>query len=254
MTHPEELLAEYVDGSLEHDERAVVDAHLEGCERCRHEVAAARRVRGALAALPEVELPEGFRADRRARRVRPAGVRHERLRRTAVAAGAVAASIAAIVGVVVLLGHGGGGASNSPTAGSAGGAEHSLSGSAYDVARVNDLANSLAAGKQTTYFGAQTATGAGGHAGSPAKVPAPQAPTEPGSDKATSSATLALRTACIRDAVSLPSGRRIRPNIVGTFDGHPAYIGAYRVDGSIRVVVVSRSDCSVLYAASRPIR
>jgi hypothetical protein len=252
MTHPEELLAEYVDGSLEHDERAVVDAHLEGCEQCRHEVAAARRVRGTLAALPEVELPEGFRADRRARRMRPAGVRHKRLRRTAVAAGAVAASIAALVGVAVLLGHGGGGNSPSPMAGSAGGAEHSLSGSAYDAARVKDLANSLATGKRPAHFGAQTATGAGGQAGSPA-VPAPRAPMEPGSDKATS-ATLALRTDCIRDAVSLPSGRRIRPNIVGTFDGHRAYIGAYRVDGSIRVVVVSRSDCSVLYSASRPIR
>ena len=119
MTHPEELLAEYVDGSLGQDERAVVDAHLEGCDQCRAEVAAAHRARGALIALPEVELPEGFRADRRVGRVRPAGVRHDRLRRTAVAAGAVAASIAAIVGVAVLFGHGGANYSAAPEARSA---------------------------------------------------------------------------------------------------------------------------------------
>ena len=35
MTHPEELLAGYVDGTLTDPERAVVDAHLPTCERCR---------------------------------------------------------------------------------------------------------------------------------------------------------------------------------------------------------------------------
>jgi Putative zinc-finger len=254
MTHPEELLAEYVDGSLEQDERAVVETHLEGCERCRAEVAGARRARSALAALAEVELPEGFRPDRRAGRVRPAGVRHERLRRTAVAAGAVAASIAALVGLAVLIGHGGG-AGKAPTsvAGSSGETSQPPTGTVYSAARVNALADSLASTRREANFGAQTARGAGGHAGSN-PVPAPQAPKESNSDNAVSSATLAFRSACIRDAVSIPSGRRIRPNIVGTFDGTPAYIGAYRVDGSIRVVVVSRKECSVLYSTTRPIR
>ena len=60
MTHPEELLAEYVDGSLQQDERTAVDAHIAACERCRDEVASARRARTALSALPEADLPIAF--------------------------------------------------------------------------------------------------------------------------------------------------------------------------------------------------
>src|SRR5947209_6846293 len=107
MNHPEELLAEYVDGSLQQDERAVVDAHLVGCERCRQEVALATRARAALSPLRDVELPEGFSP-----KVGRSLVRRERLRRVPLVAGAAAASIAAIV-AVVLVGHGlqGGGGS-----------------------------------------------------------------------------------------------------------------------------------------------
>jgi hypothetical protein len=59
MTHPEDLLAGYVDGSLSPTERAAVDAHVSGCDRCRHEVALATAARGALIALPEVPAPAG---------------------------------------------------------------------------------------------------------------------------------------------------------------------------------------------------
>src|SRR5437764_276599 len=103
MIHPEELLAEYVDGSLTHDERAAVDAHLAGCERCRDEVALARRGAAALSALPEVDLPEGFHP-----RVKPVRSPRERLGRASWVAGAAAASIAAIVAVVLTV-HGPGG-------------------------------------------------------------------------------------------------------------------------------------------------
>ncbi|HEY7667476.1 MAG TPA: zf-HC2 domain-containing protein [Actinomycetota bacterium] len=63
MTHPEELLTEYVDGALTPEERAAVDAHVSGCDRCRHEVALAAAARLALAAIPEVPAPAGV-ADR----------------------------------------------------------------------------------------------------------------------------------------------------------------------------------------------
>lgn len=55
--HPEELLAEYVDGTLADEDRARVEAHLATCEACREEVALAGRARAALRALPAEEPP-----------------------------------------------------------------------------------------------------------------------------------------------------------------------------------------------------
>lgn len=58
--HPEELLAEYVEGSLDADQRARVEAHLSTCERCREDVELATDARSALAGLPEFEAPGGI--------------------------------------------------------------------------------------------------------------------------------------------------------------------------------------------------
>jgi len=101
MTHPEELLAGYVDGTLEHQERAVVDAHLGACTRCRHEIELARGARTALAALEDAPVPYGLTD----RVVAEAGRRFERRKvvvweRLQWAAGLAAA--AALVLVVVL--------------------------------------------------------------------------------------------------------------------------------------------------------
>jgi predicted anti-sigma-YlaC factor YlaD len=101
MTHPEELLAGYVDGTLGTDERDVVDAHLASCAACREEVELARAAVTALAALDEVPVPFGVTGPVLAE----AGRRFER-RRTAVwgrlqwVAGAAAA--AAVVLVIAL--------------------------------------------------------------------------------------------------------------------------------------------------------
>ena len=48
MTHPEELLAGYVDGTLSAQERAAVEAHVAGCARCSREIALASSARSAL--------------------------------------------------------------------------------------------------------------------------------------------------------------------------------------------------------------
>jgi anti-sigma factor RsiW len=58
--HPEELLAEYAEGTLGADQRARVEEHLEGCETCREELGLAGEARQALAALPELEAPGGI--------------------------------------------------------------------------------------------------------------------------------------------------------------------------------------------------
>jgi Putative zinc-finger len=99
--HPDELLAEYVDGSLEADDRARVEAHLASCSLCSEEVAVAGEVRTALTALPEVPVPFGTE-----QRV----LRHvQRGRRWsspfAWKAAGLAAAAAAVVGVIVYLGN-----------------------------------------------------------------------------------------------------------------------------------------------------
>ena len=52
MSHPTDMLAPYVDGTLEPTDRSAVDAHLRSCERCRREVAAATAARRAVLSMP----------------------------------------------------------------------------------------------------------------------------------------------------------------------------------------------------------
>lgn len=101
MTHPEDLLAGYVNGTLEDTERAVVDAHLQACGTCREEVELGREAVTALASLEEVPVPFGVTGPVLAE----AGKRFERRRaatwgRLQWVAGAAAA--AALVLVVAL--------------------------------------------------------------------------------------------------------------------------------------------------------
>jgi putative zinc finger protein len=60
MTHPEELLAGYVDGTLSAQERAAVESHVAGCARCSREIELATSARSALRSLPEVPAPAGI--------------------------------------------------------------------------------------------------------------------------------------------------------------------------------------------------
>lgn len=59
MTHPDDLLADHVDGTLTDRERAVVETHLESCARCREEVELARAAVSALRELEDVPVPLG---------------------------------------------------------------------------------------------------------------------------------------------------------------------------------------------------
>jgi hypothetical protein len=110
MSHPEDLLAEYADGALADRDRAAVDAHLAGCDRCRQEISLARASRATLRRLPELEAPEGSAL----RALREAGVlgTDRGAGRTGVAAAArpprwarwiPAAAAAALIGLLVLI-------------------------------------------------------------------------------------------------------------------------------------------------------
>lgn len=74
MSHPVDLLAPFVDRTLEPSERAVVDAHLRSCARCRREVAAAGAARRALRGMPTPQAPDlaaPFTAERLPEHLRP---------------------------------------------------------------------------------------------------------------------------------------------------------------------------------------
>ena len=73
MTHPDELLAGYADGTLTDKERAAVDAHLSTCETCREELSLASRAIASLSALPEEPVPIGLTTRVVAEASRPSG-------------------------------------------------------------------------------------------------------------------------------------------------------------------------------------
>ncbi len=101
MTHPEDLLPDYVDGTLGDAQRAVVDAHLQGCATCRQEVELARGAVTALASLEEVPVPFGVTGPV----LSEAGRRFERRRKVAwerLQWSAGLAAAAALILVVVL--------------------------------------------------------------------------------------------------------------------------------------------------------
>jgi len=97
VTHPDELLAEYVEGALAPRDRAQVEAHLEACATCRAEVAEAAEARSALRTLAEVEEPQGIALD---------VLREARERRTAPRWGAPLRVAAAVVLIAGLAGGG----------------------------------------------------------------------------------------------------------------------------------------------------
>src|SRR6185503_12173934 len=113
VSHPEDLLADYVDGTLAERERAVVDTHLDGCARCSAEIRQAEAAKTSLNALEDVPVPFGVTGPVLAE----AGRRFERRRgvtkdRFQWAAGLAAA---AVLIVVVALNMGGGDARNAAT-------------------------------------------------------------------------------------------------------------------------------------------
>ena len=111
MSHPEPLLADYVDGSLDPSTRAEVDAHLRGCATCRAEVdlakAGSQRAQGladpvAPAGIGEAAIAEAARlATERNPEVTPIAGRGRR--RPATPRVLAAAGAAALLLLVVLV-------------------------------------------------------------------------------------------------------------------------------------------------------
>lgn len=247
MRHPEDLLADLVDGSLSPRERRVLDAHLAICARCSDEVALAASARSTLASLVEVPAPVGLAASA----IREAtGARAPR--RSAGAprwyrfAGVAAAAAAALLIATLVLPRIGGGGSSSSTEAKGNGAAASLPGAFatsrvavplevqhtnYDDASLSALAAS---------FASPAPSGAAG-ADSPAAAPL-QAP-----------AQLTQRAlACITKSATQERGQLTRL-IQAKFHGVPAFIaaflegpGANQPPDSVTIWVFSTKGCAIL--------
>jgi len=260
VSHPDDLLADYVDGTLDERARADVDTHLLGCERCRDEVRLAANAKAALVELEDRPVPFGVtgpvmtEAGRRFERRR--GVTWERFQ---WAAGLAAA--AALV-VVVALNVGDGGSENTPSPAAAGTAATGAAGAE---------ASDATASAPLPFFGLEqqldvnyddegiravaseavraVEAAAGGEAAGPLASGAEDSAQRTGDAKG-----------CVRQS-GLQGPRDVLIRLIeAEFEGTPAYIavfaegpGAGQPPDHIVVWVVATEDCRVLTSASQTI-
>lgn len=244
MNHPHELLAEYVDGSLPQRERTAVEAHLEGCDECRHEIVLARGARRALRSLPslveipvpaDVAAPALAEASTSSRAATSAGTTPRWYR-----AGGLAAAAAIVVVLAVTLPRLG----QSPTGsrdplGAAEAAAPAKSEPAVEVQGTNYTRETLA----KLAAGSRTAAGS--------------APTEASfaEDGAVGSSKVLH---CLRAAYPHIEGTPVRL-IRARFQGTPAYVGvfqsAYADDASNKTITLAASTegCQLLSFSSAKI-
>ncbi len=251
MTHPEELLAGYVDGSLSAKERAAVDAHLAGCARCSRGPSSAQALCRRCGRWRRSRRLPGSRRKRSARR---GGVR-----RSAAAAGtprwyriggAVAAAAAGLLVLTLVLPHIGQGG------GSSGAVQHKDTGASRESGPVTALStpsmieirhvnydNTSLSELTSSYQSDNTGGGAIGPAAAPAPVPGSQAQT----DEA---------LACVTK--SAPDQRGDLQSLIrARFQGTPAYLavflegpGAGQPADAVTVWVFATDDCRILSFSS----
>jgi len=251
MTHPEEQLSGYVDGTLGTDERAEVDAHLATCTTCREEIELSTRALTLLRELPEVPVPFGTTRPVMAEAGKERASRGRRSwgRGTQWAAGLAAAAVLVAVVAVALPRVGevaqmdsaaGGGAQATPSP--APGIEAATTGAVplelqpnadYDATKLERLADSSAqrSTSETTLA----------------------APSAKDASAAQAEAEAEAAAACLANPGGLTGRDRLVRLIQATFQGRPAYIGVYlEQPGSgqpadrIVIWVVARQDCSTL--------
>jgi len=253
MSHPDALLAEYVDGALAEGERAAVERHLASCERCRDEVALARAARAALASVPETPAPSdlGAAAIAEARRRagshpaagappgRPAWYRW---------AGAAAGIAAALLVVALILPHVGNAPATTAAAGDAARAAASPATSVetqnvnYDLSGVESLATS-SRGQEGAVFGSNDQA---------TQVPVAASVTPEKRISFADAVTCLDRAFTEPTGQQAPEGQLVRV-IQARYRGVPAILGVYLLSPGagqpadiVRVLVASSRDCSIL--------
>jgi hypothetical protein len=251
MTHPEELLAGYVDGTLSPSERGVVDAHLPGCEQCREELSLASAIVPTLASLTEVPVPLGVTgpvlAKARGQVASRAGSRFGGVQRGL----GLAAAAALVLVIAVTLPHLGGNGQQRAAAPAQGGAAPAPNPSPfmesavglekrrvdYDTDSVQALAKSAADAAKETFSASDSATGSALTAASDEAIGCLQ---RSGAEFSDMSRLVELIDARYRDT----------PAYLGVFVQSP---GANKPADHAVVWIVAKQDCSFLSAASQQI-
>lgn len=253
MTHPEDQLAGYIDGSLTETERAEVDAHLATCATCREEVELAGRAVAALRGLPDEPVPVGVtgpvmseiggKALSRGTSRAPVRERGHRFQWAAGLAAAAVLVVAVVVAVPKLSKQGASLSENqaagaSPTA-QAPGAEVSVGSIQletqavdYDSAKLEQLANQAV------------------------RAPADIGVMAPNVKALSGSAATA--EVCLAEPGGITARDRVIRLIQATHQGTAAYIGVYRERPKaggpadrIVIWVVAKDGCGILAFASK---
>lgn len=249
MAHPEELLAGYVDGSLDQDERQIVERHLASCERCRHELALARAAVGALAEVPQVEAPAGVASRALREASQAAGQGSPRWYRFAPIAAAAAVLLVLAIAIPRLGNQQGAGTGAAPeAAGNVSGAAAPAKGAGADV----PLEVQAGADYDAEAIKALAASAAG------TTSHAPSVPENPTDLVPAASVRAQDARACLLPTVRvLPDAQLVRL-IAATFEGTPVYIavfeegpGGTQPPTKVTVWVVSRDNCSILSFADQ---
>ncbi|MEP7032350.1 MAG: zf-HC2 domain-containing protein [Actinomycetota bacterium] len=252
MTHPEELLAGYVDGTLSPSERAVVDAHLPGCARCREEISLAGAVVSSLASIPEVPVPLGVTGTVLARaRSQTTPRAGSRLVRVPWAIG-FAAAAALVLLIAVNLPHLGGGDQQRASSPFEGGAATAPSASPAPQGFVG-------LERRNQDYNADSVQALAKSAASATKESASAA--DSGSTESALAAAGDRALGCLKQSgAEFSASSTLVELIEAKFQGTPAYLGVFiqspgadqPADHAV-VWIVAKQDCSLLTAASQRI-
>lgn len=248
MTHPEELLTGYVDGTLPTNERAVVDTHLAECARCRGEVRLAASARSALGSLAEVPAPSGI-ATRALQEAGGAKGHREaaetpRWYRIAGVAAAVAAALLVITLTLPHVGH-------SPGSNADAGQETAKVGAGASLPTA--LSATVIEIQDVNYDDVSLTALSGSYARDAAAFSTPTPGTTAGTAVITGTPhQTAKALACIVKSAPKEPGQPARL-ISARFQGTPAYLavfldgpGADQPPDSVVVWVFSTKDCAIL--------
>jgi|GEM_PF-2296303 hypothetical protein len=264
--HPEELLAAYVEGMPASDQRAQVEGHLRECSRCSADVEAASSARAAMTSLPELEAPgvaaatlAAYRRDSiettepasrasasRRRRRFPVGWKINPRVVTGVAGLAAAAAITAVFVF-------GGSAGNVPSTAPG----KAAAASASPAAGLRETQTDYSAQSLTALAAQLSARLKPGSTPADSQAPRPPAafgPVPGTAERLALGAPFTDAVGCLERGSGMASPTA-RPTYVeaATFQGTPAYIGAFVVQGSgssaghLVLVAVTRDGCQPLF-------
>jgi anti-sigma factor RsiW len=236
MNHPYEQLADLLDGTLDEENLAGVQSHLETCASCREDVAHAAAGREAARSLPQAAAPAELHRD-----VVLAAGGHGHGSPTWSRWAGVAAAAAVVVAIAIALPNVGDGGKQRAAEDTAASAEVQA---AEGGARANDDVTFAVEDKNYDEKALQQLVSSSADAASSEQVPLAGARTDPA----------AVR--CVERAVPDEATGRLSRVIQARFQGRAAYIGLY-LEGPgagqqpdlVSAWVAARDDCSFLSLA-----